>query len=417
MPSFAHLSDVHIGAFRQPVLQNLVVDAFNKAMDLCLQKRVDFIIISGDLFDSNIPDMGLLNSAVKKMAEVKEKGVPFYVIYGSHDFSPTQTSIIDILQSANLFTKVTEGKMEEGKLRLKFTTDERTNVKLCGISGRRRGIEKEYYEMLDRQSLEREKGFKIFVLHGALSEYKPEHLVEAESMPVSNLPKGFAYYACGHLHEKLLNRERRFNVAYPGTLFGTDFTDMERSAKGQERGFFIVNFSDTVENIEFVPISICGYDLREYNANGKNSVRVQKDLSEIVQNIEPGGKIVLLKAAGEMSGGKTSDIEFQQFKRLLKLKGALEVLFNYHKLSSKEYTSVKVASEDIHEIEERLFKENIETVRVSDPKLKAQSGIKLSKDVLRVLEQGKLENEGKATHESRVVGDSIEALGIREDFG
>jgi exonuclease SbcD len=144
MYRFAHLADIHIGAFRQPVLQNLIIDAFNKAMDICLERQVDFIIISGDLFDSNIPDMSLLNSAVKKMGEVRDKGIPFYVIYGSHDFSPTQTSIIDILQSANLFTKVTEGKMEEGKLKLEFTTDERTKAKLCGISGRRRGIEREY---------------------------------------------------------------------------------------------------------------------------------------------------------------------------------------------------------------------------------------------------------------------------------
>ena len=97
MPSFAHLSDVHVGAFRQPSLQKLVLDAFNSALDVCLEKKVDFIVVSGDLFDSNIPDMGLVNAAVKKMREVREKSIPFYVIYGSHDFSPTQTSIVDIL--------------------------------------------------------------------------------------------------------------------------------------------------------------------------------------------------------------------------------------------------------------------------------------------------------------------------------
>src|SRR5712692_10192248 len=173
MYSFAHLSDVHVGAFRQPVLQNLVIDAFNKAMDLCLQRKVDFIIISGDLFDSNIPDMGLLNPAVKKMGEVKDKGIQFYVVYGSHDFSPTQTSIVDILESAGLFRKVTEGKEADGKLELEFQIDGRTGTKLCGISGRRRGIERRYFEILDREKLEREEGFKVFIFHGAVTEYKP----------------------------------------------------------------------------------------------------------------------------------------------------------------------------------------------------------------------------------------------------
>ena len=416
MYSFAHLSDVHIGAFRQPILQNLVIDAFNKAMDLCLQKKVDFIIISGDLFDSNIPDMGLLNSAVRKMGEVKEKGIPFYVIYGNHDFSPTQTSIIDILQSANLFTKVTKSKTEEGKLKLEFTTDERTKAKLCGISGRRQGIDREYYEILDRESLEREKGFKVFVLHGAVSGYMPADLVEAEPMPVSNLPKGFEYYAGGHIHERLLNREHGYNIAYPGTLFGTNFTDLERSAKGEKRGFFLASFSDKLENIEFVPISVCGYDLREYNADDKTSVRVQNELSELVRGIEPEGKIVLLKVAGEMSGGKTSDVDFQQFKKVLKENGALEVLPNSYRLSSKEYTSVEVAGEDIDEIEERLFRENIGTVKVSDLKLKGESGIKLSRDVLNVLKQPKPENEEKKPYEERIASEAVEALRIRDAF-
>jgi exonuclease SbcD len=254
------------------------------------------------------------------------------------------------------------------------------------------------------------------VLHGALSEYKSKDLVDAESMSVSNLPRGFAYYAGGHIHEKLLTSEHGYNVAYPGTLFGTDFTDLERSAKGQERGFFLVDFSDKVESVEFVPISVCGYDLREHNANGKNSVTVQNDLSTIVQSIEPEGKIILLKVAGEMSGGKTSDVDFQQFKRLLKERGALEVLPNYHRLSSKEYTPFEVTGEDIHEIEERLFKENIGTVKVSDPKLKGEPGIKLSQDVLRVLEQGRPENEGKTSYEGRITSETIEALGIKEDF-
>jgi DNA repair exonuclease SbcCD nuclease subunit len=410
------MSDIHIGAFRQPVLQNLVLKAFNEAMDICLHRKVDFIVVSGDLFDSNIPDMALVNSAVKKMREVKESGAAFYVIYGSHDFSPTQTSIVDILESAGLFAKVTKGKIDEGKLKLQFTTDDRTKAKLCGISGRRLGIDKEYFEILDRESLEREEGFKIFALHGALSEYKPKYLAQAESLPVSLLPRAFAYYAGGHIHEKFLGKEHGYNVAYPGALFGADYADLERSAREQERGFFIVNFSERIENIEFVPISVCSYDLSEYDADGKNSVKVQNELMEIVSGTEPEGKLLLLRVAGEMSGGKTSDIDFQQMKRMLKEKGALEVLINYQKLTSKEYTDVKFAGEDIHQIEERLFKENIGTVKVSDQKLKGESGIKLSRDILNVLKQPKVENEAKSTYEERITTETIDGLMIREAF-
>ncbi len=117
-----------------------------------------------------------------------------------------------------------------------------------------------------------------------------------------------------------------------------------------------------------------------------------------------------------MSGGRTSDIDFQQMKRILKEKGAAEVLLNYQKLTSKEYTGVKVAGEDIREIEERLFKENIGTVKVSDPKLRGESGIKLSRDVLDTLKQPKLENEAKTSYEERITRETIEALRIENAF-
>lgn len=66
--------------------------------------------------------------------------------------------------------------MVNGKLQLEFKTDEKTKAKLCGISGRKLGIEKEYYNILDREPLEKEEDFKIFVLHGAVSEYKREYI-------------------------------------------------------------------------------------------------------------------------------------------------------------------------------------------------------------------------------------------------
>ena len=416
MPKFAHVSDLHIGAFRLPLLQSLVLEAFNKAMDICIDREVDFVVVSGDLFDSNIPDMGLVNAAVRKMSEVREKGIRLYVIYGSHDFSPTQTSIVDILESAGLFTKVTKSKMDGGRLKLEFTVDQRSKAKLCGISGRRLGIEKEYYDILDRQSLEEEPGFKIFVLHGALTEFRPKRLAQMESLPLSLLPRGFAYYAGGHVHERIEGIEQGYTVAYPGPLFGADYSDLESSAMGLERGFFIVDFSDKVEDIEFVPVKVCEYEMKEYDAEGRNSVKAQSDLQEIVNNSTARGKLFLLKVAGEMSGGKTSDIDFQRLKNTLKDRGALEVFINHTKLASKDYTAVRVAGGDVHDIEEALFREKLGTINVLNPRLKGEAGVRLSKDTLKVWTQPRLENEEKGTYDRRIAEETLETLRLEEAF-
>jgi len=415
MYKFAHFSDVHVGAFRHPVLQNLVLQAFKQALDICIKRRVDFIIFSGDLFDSNLPDMGIANEAVKKLREARDNGIDIYVVYGSHDFSPTQTSVVDILESAGLFEKVTKGKVVEGKLRLDYHINKKTGAKIVGIHGRKSGIEREYFDILDREGLEKEPGFKIFVFHGAVTEYKPATLAAAESIPVSSLPREFDYYAAGHIHERYEGKLPGYeHILYSGILFAADYRDLEQSALGMERGFFIVSFDDNVRDIEFVKIPVCEYAFIQYDATGKNASKVQEDLFEDAKKFDADGKLVLLKVKGDMSGGKTSDIDFAAIRRLIEDKGALHVTVNHFGLTSKEYADIKIAGQDVHEVEARLFEESIGAVKVTQPKLKGKCGVQLSIELLKVLRQEQKVNELKKDYEARVVRSGLETLQLGE---
>lgn len=417
MNSFAHISDVHIGAFRQPRLQQLVLDAFTKALDSCIERNVDFIIIAGDLFDSNLPDMSMVDKAVKKMDEVRKKGIEIYMVYGSHDFSPNQSSMVDILASASLFHKVTKGDVKDGKLTLEFKTNEKTGTKLVGISGLKVGTEKQYYNILDREKLEKEDGFKIFVFHGMISEYKPDQIAAMDSMPISYLPKNFNYYAGGHLHETITGKMQGFdNVVYPGTLFGGDLRDIEKSARGQKRGFYIVTFSDKVHKAEFVEVSPCKYLLLEYDADGKSSSKVQTDLNQMVDDADVEGKLVILKVRGEMTSGKTSDISFSSLSKSLEKKGSLHAMMSHSQLASKEYSAIKVTEHDPKDIEERIFKESIGAIKVSNPKLRGETGIKLSVKLLVNLRHDKKHNETKMDYESRIINNSIDVIELREEL-
>ncbi|MCP8310332.1 MAG: metallophosphoesterase, partial [Candidatus Methylarchaceae archaeon HK01M] len=121
--SFAHISDCHVGAWRNQILRDLNIRAFEKAMEKCIEKKVDFIVISGDLFDVNIPDLLSVKRAASKMREVKANNIPIYVIYGSHDYSATAVSIVDVLQSTGLFEKVVDAKYDDDRLVLNFYRD------------------------------------------------------------------------------------------------------------------------------------------------------------------------------------------------------------------------------------------------------------------------------------------------------
>jgi hypothetical protein len=416
MFKFAHFADCHIGANRGSVLEKLELAAFSKAMDICMQERVDFVLIAGDLFHANLPDMYVANEAVKKMKEVRDAGIPIYVIYGSHDYSPNGTSIIDILDSTGLIMKVVKGEDVDGKLRLGVFTDLKTGAKLVGISGRKAGLERNYFEMLDREFLEKEEGFKVFAFHSAVSELKPEFLAQMESIPVSLLPKGFDYYASGHVHRRTESGFAGYErVVFPGALFGGYSRDLEDSAKGEKRGFYLVSFDEKVEEVKFMEVSVCDFEYFEYDVSDKNSVQAKKDLLDKLSRIEAENKIAVVKIKGELSGGKTSDISSSEIRDLLKENGALDVIINRYGLSSRDYSSVRAMGEDIPTIENRLLRENIGAVKVSLEELKADKGAKLAQDLLKVLRQEQKLNETKKGYMERIQKHALNTLGLGDE--
>ncbi|PIU59308.1 hypothetical protein COS86_04960 [Candidatus Bathyarchaeota archaeon CG07_land_8_20_14_0_80_47_9] len=416
MFKFAHFADCHIGANRGPVLEKLELAAFSKAMDVCMQENVDFVLIAGDLFHANLPDMYVANEAVKKMKEVKDAGIPIYVIYGSHDYSPNGTSIIDILASTGLIKKVVKGEDVGGKLRLEVFTDPKTKAKLVGISGRKAGLERNYFEILDREFLEKEEGFKIFAFHSAISELKPEFLAQMESIPVSLLPKGFDYYASGHVHRRTESGFAGYErVVFPGALFGGYSRDLEDSAKGEKRGFYVVSFDDKVEEVKFMEVSVCDFEYFEYDVSDKNSVQAKKDLLDKLSKIKAESKIAVVKIKGELSGGKTSDISSSEIRDLLKENGALDVIINRYGLTSKDYASVRAIGEDVPAIENRLLRENIGAVKVSIEELKADKGAKLAQDLLKVLRQEQKLNETKKDYVERIQKHALNTLGLGDE--
>lgn len=415
MPRFAHISDTHLGANSDPALSRLEMQAFSQAMDECVKENVDFILICGDLFHVSIPDLQVVDNAVRKLKEVVERHIPVYVIYGSHDFTPNGKSIIDIIESAGLITRVASGEIQEEKLKLTFFVDPKTGAKIVGISGRKGGLDREYYEMLDRASLEAEKGFKIFAFHAGLDEFKPQYLSDMESIPISLLPKGFDYYAGGHIHETLEKNLTGYKcVIFPGALFGSQTRDHEASGKGEKRGFYIVSFGDSVESIKFVPIHVCEFMFNDFEVVGRNAHETESWLEESLESLDVDGKVMMLRVRGELSGGKTSDINFGRLKQELRERGAVSVYVNKHGLASKEFAAIKAAGEDVEAVEGWLLRENIGTIKVSENSLKGEDGAKLAITLLKVLRRPVKAGESKQNYDESTKEQAIETLGLKE---
>ncbi len=408
---FAHLADAHLGAHREPNLQRLELETFDATMKKCVELGVDFILVSGDLFHVGIPDLRVVDTALRSMVEVRRHGVPIYAIYGSHDYTPNGTSVIDILNTAGVLTNVFKPTFDGDSLRLGVTVDEKTGAKIAGISARKIGLESMYFQALDRAALEGERGFKIFAFHSGLTELKPSHLGAMETVDASMLPKGFDYYAGGHIHERgEYNLPGMENVVFPGPLFTGYGHDLETTAKGEKRGFYIVEFDERVRDKTFIPMDAFEGVFREYDLTGRNAPDAGSMIEDDFTSIDVAGKLVVIKVFGEISGGRASEVGLARLRSSLFERGAIHVYLNRNGLKSKETTDPIFSGEEPSSIERRLFESEVARVQVTEEHLKGERGAEVAVELLRLWRQPPKLGETKKDYTARMVRDGTHAL-------
>ncbi len=403
--SFVHLADCHIGAWRDPVMKELPMLAFEQAIGAVLARKADFLLVAGDLFNTAVPPLDMVKRTVTQLQRLKGASIPVYAVAGSHDYSPTGKTMLDVLEEAGLLVNVMKGEVVErdGKqaLRLRMTQDPKTKIKITGILGRAGQLDRHYYEDLDREALENEEGKRIFLFHAPITELKTKELAQMDSSPVSMMPKGFDYYAGGHVHvvnEISLPGYRR--VVYPGPLFPASFSELEELKNG---GFVVV---DDDWGIERVPVVVKETVNLHIDAERRTAAEVNAALREL-EETDVEGRIVLVRAEGELSEGRVTDVRFKELVKALQEKGAYAVLRNTAKLSSKEFEEFQVAHGSAEELEERLIREHAGQQPIG---LAVEEEIKLTKELFAILGEEQPEGEKKYEYEERIVNAAKERL-------
>ncbi|MFX1558134.1 MAG: exonuclease SbcCD subunit D [Promethearchaeota archaeon] len=378
---FAHLADCHLGAWRNETLNQMGFEVFEQAIDIIIKEKVNFVIISGDLYDVSNPSIPIVDLSVRQLKKLKDNDIPVYGIMGSHDFSPSNKTMILPLVSAELYNDVSKGEItSQDKLKLIFTEDPKTKIKITGLRARKRSLEIEDYNNLIRHNLQSEKGAKIFVLHTLLSELKPKEYRDMESAPKSLLPTGFDYYAGGHLHktvpetlrekEEPLNITEKNNVIYPGSMYPTDFRELENYQYG---GFCLVS-GDLDENlkisnlhVKFVPLKVKEICSISIDCNNKNVKEALDHIKKSISSLNVKDKIVTIRIKGTLSSGKAYEIKTNEIKQYFFEKGAIEVLLNKNALSSREYRSKSVVvGKTNKEIEKILIHEHAQQTKIKN---------------------------------------------------
>jgi hypothetical protein len=379
-------------------------------MDICREKEIDFVLISGDLFNTPIPDLAIVEVAVRKMKELKDAGIEFYMILGSHDYSPNVKSITDVLNSAGFIATIMDYEEKDGQLVLNFIRDRKTGVLLAGLSGKRKEEDIEDFLRLDVPSLQKEKGFKVFAFHNYVRGI-PSEFPGIPSLPLENLPKGFDYYAGGHQHKKQHSELPTYkHIVHAGALFGYRPLDLEMTAGGERRGFYIVTAEDErVTNIEFCEVHVCEVTSGMVDIEGLDIEKARERIGQYINMMEVNGKVVLLKIKGRLSEGRSYQLHFRELENELINKGAITVLLDRGGVVDPVLEVVST-DKDIGQLEEAELEKALLNFDFSLSTLTGSDGLKLAQELLSELASEQEEDETKKVYQERMVKQGKEVI-------
>lgn len=250
--------------------------AWNKLLDFGAEKRVQAVLIAGDLFDSPVVSrstMDIFLSSIRKNPEIS-----FFYLRGNHDTKNTFRFQEHLPKNLFLFS-------HEGK---KYRLNEKLVLAGQEFYGRGEQEEENYFfdsEEEEEQALEqgmdripaeeeaaqgiwnfKEEDCNLLMLHGMLressvsketseekasSERTPEAVQTEDGISLRALSKyPIHYLALGHIHKREEGRFGALRYLYPGCLQGRGFDE-----EG-EKGFYYLEINEQSKEIrtEFVPL-------------------------------------------------------------------------------------------------------------------------------------------------------------------
>ena len=243
MARFLHIADVHLG-FKQYGSQERLIDfaqAFKNAIKFGIEKKVDFIIIAGDLFHKKSEvDPLTLTQATKVLSMAKKAKIPVIAVEGNHDatYFKDQFSWMDYLAENGYLINL-KPSIEDGIVLNEW--DGRSGAYIDIDDTRIYGMK--YYGSLTEKIIDEyakkveKKDFTIFVAHIGIEGYMNIYGC-IPSTKLHRLKGKFDYIALGHIHKAFVE-DFIFN---PGSLETCDALEYKF-----ERGAFLVELDDSIK--------------------------------------------------------------------------------------------------------------------------------------------------------------------------
>ncbi|KAA0565151.1 metallophosphoesterase family protein [Rossellomorea aquimaris] len=225
---FFHVADLHldspfIGLKHLPKevferIHDSTFASFEKVVREAIHRDIDFMIISGDLFDEEDRSIRAQAKLLKQFNLLHSNNIPVYVVHGNHDHLGSYRLELDMPDNIHIFNAKTEVKQ--------LTVKSGTIVDIVGFSYGTRHIQERRVADYPKRSGDR---YTIGILHGSEGSVHSSHETYAPFSIRELLEKNYHYWALGHIHERQILHEEPY-IVYPGNIQGRH--RKETGAKG-----------------------------------------------------------------------------------------------------------------------------------------------------------------------------------------
>jgi len=212
---FVHAADLHLdsplsGLSRYegaPVeqIRGATRRALENLVELCIEERVDLLVIAGDLYDGDWRDYSTGLFFCKQMARLRAASVQVVWIRGNHDAASKLTAHLGLPDNVR---------------ELSHKRPETFVLEALGVAVHGQGFETREVtrDLSERYPAPKRDLFNIGLLHTAL-EGRPGHAPYAPCRLSELTNRGYDYWALGHVHQREVLSESPW-VVFPGNLQG-----------------------------------------------------------------------------------------------------------------------------------------------------------------------------------------------------
>jgi len=275
--SFVHTADLHLDSTFKGIseindnisseLTEATFKTFNKIIDLCIEKQVDFLLIAGDIYDGSEKSLRAQLRFLDGLNRLSDAGINVYIVHGNHDPLDGWSANLDWPKNVHIF----KGKSIEI---FSVKKEEEEIAQIYGISFHKRDITTNLVNEFPTILKSKITSFTIGILHcnvGTDTGHEPYAPCTLQDIVATN----FDYWALGHIHKKAIINDGNPLAIYPGNPQGLNPKEMGA------KGCFLINVDKNgTTTAEFITVDSIRWFVEDFSIDSLHTEQ------ELISGIE-----------------------------------------------------------------------------------------------------------------------------------